>query len=328
MRPRIGAIANLASAEQAAEDFLSDDGSAVGAVLCGFFAAAGDHSGVLLSPVTVLVGGVGAGVRAFDGRAWQPGRGAKRPRGYRQHETIPDAARVAVPGGVAAAAVAHAYDGSQRLDAIVKAGVRRARRRRASARAALLERVGAVGAAALTESTFVQALLRVAGPSQGGLVTPADFATVPALDRKASRQAIGTGALLVPPWTTEPLQLAPGSEIGVGHAVCAVDVRGVFAALGFRRVERGVAIEELELKAPLAAAPVQRGHARVRPGSRLAAPAPVAIRCDALGAPIEVLAAPSAWCIDATVLQQLPLLLRRDPSSRRVAVVRSGSRDG
>ena len=60
--------------------------------------------------------------------------------------------------------VAHAYDGSQRLEAIVKAGVRRARRQRAAARAALLERVGSGGAAALTEAAReMRALLASVG---------------------------------------------------------------------------------------------------------------------------------------------------------------------
>lgn len=328
MRSRIGAIANLAGAEQAAQDFLREHGSAVGAVLSAFFAAAGEYSGVLLGPVSVLVAGVGIGVRAFDGRALQPGRGAKRPRGYRQHESIPDAARVAVPGAVAAVVVAHAYDGSQRLEAIVKAGVRRARRQRAAARAALLERVGSVGAAALTEATFVQALLRVAGPSQGGLITPADFTAVPTVDRKAIRQAIGDSMLLVPPWAAEAAQQVQGAEPGAGHAVCAVDVRGVFAALCFRRAERGVAIEELELMAPLSAAPVRRGHVRVRPGHRLPAPAAIAVRSDPARVPIEVFAEPHAWCVDTTVVRRPPLQLRRDPRSRQVEVFRSGSRNG
>ena len=72
MRLRALAISNDPIAEEAALAQLSQGGSAVGAVLAGFFAAAGGYSGVLLSPLTVLVAGIGTGGRAFDGRLRQP----------------------------------------------------------------------------------------------------------------------------------------------------------------------------------------------------------------------------------------------------------------
>src|SRR5688572_32963231 len=109
MKVRSAAIANDSVAEEAAQDFLLSGGSAVGAVLSGFFAASGAYAGVLLAPLSLLVAGVGSGARAFDGRLRQPGRGTKRPRGFKQNEAIPDAARVAVSASVAAAMVAHAY---------------------------------------------------------------------------------------------------------------------------------------------------------------------------------------------------------------------------
>ena len=65
MAIRSGAIANDRVAEEAAQELLSSGGSAVGAVLSGFFAAAGGYAGVLLGPVSVLVGGVGIGMRGF-----------------------------------------------------------------------------------------------------------------------------------------------------------------------------------------------------------------------------------------------------------------------
>ena len=115
MRARALAMSNDPIAEEAAIAQLSQGGSAVGAVLAGFFAAAGGYSGVLLSPLTILVAGIGTGGRAFDGRLRQPGLGTKRPRGFLPEEAIPSAARIAVPASVAAAAVANAYDGAKSL---------------------------------------------------------------------------------------------------------------------------------------------------------------------------------------------------------------------
>jgi hypothetical protein len=321
MTARSRALASDPVAEEAAREFLSQGGSAVGSVLSGFFAAAGAYSGVLLGPVTVLVGAVGSGVRCFDGRLRQPGLGAKRPRGVPKDEGIPEAARVAVPGAVAAALVAHAYDGSQKLGTILRAGVRQAERCGAEARARLLGRIRGLGATALTETDFARNLLRVAGPSQGGLLTPADFAAPLDVDQPAIQRTLDGATIAEPPWSATPGPLAPESDLGLGAGVCAVDVAGVFAALCYRRVRDGFAVEELDLEAPLAAVPVQRGVTRVAPGSRLPAPTPVAIRLDGAGVPVEVLVAPAADRLEAAALATAPLHLVRDARTHSVQIV-------
>ena len=56
--------------------------NAVDLVIGGVFAAAALEPSVLLGPVQVLLGGVGSGLRAIDGRTRQPGLGAPRPRGF------------------------------------------------------------------------------------------------------------------------------------------------------------------------------------------------------------------------------------------------------
>jgi len=295
----------------------------VGAVLCGYFAAVGGFAGVLLGPVSVIVAGVGAGVRVFDGRLRQPGIGRKRPRGVRAQEPVPDAARVGIPVGVAAALVAHAYDGSQKLGSVLKPGIRQAKRSGADSRAALLGRIRAVGAAALTEGEFVRALLRVAGPSQGGMLTPADFSAVPDIDQDAVTRKLGEAEVREPAWAVDEREPAAGSDLGIGYAVCAVDVRGVFAAICYRRVTDGFLIEELELEAPLGAVPVQRAVPRVSPGERLPCPAPIAVVCDATGAPVEVIAAPAARRIEPTHLEAPPLRLRRAVDERVVHAARN-----
>jgi gamma-glutamyltranspeptidase/glutathione hydrolase len=283
VRTRAHALASDALAEEAARAELAASKSAVAAVVAGFFAAAGARPGVLLAPLTLLVAGVGVGGRAFDGRLRQPGLGAKRPRGLLPGQSVSPAVRLALPTNIAALSVALAYDRVRTLTPLARIGARAAMDSGARARAALLERVGAVGPAALTEARFVTPLLHVAGAAEGGLLAQGDF--VPAADvstEAETRRSRGV-TTLVPPWAD-----APPLEGSTGHAACAVDARGVFAALCYRDIESGIAIDELELEAALAAVPVRRGEPRVRPGERLAAPAPATIRCDAALAPLEV----------------------------------------
>ena len=316
MRARALAISNDPIAEEAAQAQLGQGGSAVGAVLAGYFAAAGGYSGVLLSPLTVLVAGIGTGGRAFDGRLRQPGLGTKRPRGFLADETVPIAARVAVPAGVAAAAVANAYDGGKSLGSLVKHGILRAERAGADARAEVLARVRAVGQTALSEQAFMRPFLRLAGPSEGGLVTQSDFGSIAEIDHAASARQVAGAEFLEPPWSTnwssEPLP----KELGIGAAVCAVDVRGVFAAVAYFRPSDGLELDDLALLAPLVAVPTQRGVPRQTPGSALPAPAPIAVRCNSEGVPVEVCAEPGSSALNFDGPARLSIA--RDPSTREV----------
>ncbi len=315
------AIANDPVVEEAASDFLAANGSATGAVLCGFFAAAGAYAGVLLGPVTVLAVGVGAGARAFDGRLRQPGLGTRRPRGFKADEPVPDEARVAVPASIPATLVAHAYDGGHSLASIVKPGISRAQRAGAAARGSLLRLVRTSGAGVFTDTSFVRPLLRAAGPSQGGLLTTSDFSQVPDVDHDVAVREVSGGRLFEAPWAEEGATVDV-SELGVGCAVCAVDVRGNFAVLSYRRLVDGFLLEDLELEAPLAAVPVKRGVARVAPGAPLAAPAPIGILVDESGAIVEALAAPNAPRLGDAQIAAPPLALRRSAGSKQVEASR------
>jgi gamma-glutamyltranspeptidase/glutathione hydrolase len=309
-------MSNDPIAEEAAIAQLAQGGSAVGAVLAGFFAAAGGYSGVLLSPLTILVAGIGTGGRAFDGRLRQPGLGTKRPRGFLPEESVPNAARVAVPGAVAAAAVANAYDGAKSLGSLVKHGILRAERAGADARAEVLGRVRSAGQVALTEQSFMRPFLRLAGPSEGGLVTPADFATISDIDHAASTRHVADSDYLEPPWAETWSEQPLPAELGIGAVVCAVDVRGVFAAVAYFRPSDGLELDDLALIAPFIAVPTQRGVPRQTPGSALPAPAPIAVRCNAEGVPVEVCAEPGSRALNFEGAARLSIT--RDPVTREV----------
>jgi gamma-glutamyltranspeptidase/glutathione hydrolase len=321
VKARAGAIANDPVAEESAQDYLLSGGSATGAVLSGFFASAGAYSGVLLGPVSILVAGIGAGARSFDGRMRQPGLGTKRPRGFKTDEAIPDAARIAVPTSFVAGLVAIAYEGSQKPTSIMKNGISRAQRAGAESRAGVLKLIRSLGAGAISDTSLVRPMLRVAGLSQGGLLTPSDFGAVPDVDREAVNRKITGATWVEPPWAEEA-SAVDTSELGIGCAVIAVDVRGVFAALSYRRLNDGFLLEELELEAPLAATPVQRGVTRVAPGARLPAPTPIAVRRESDGTLIEVIAAPSAVAIGKAEASAPPLSLKRDPKTLDVTASR------
>ena len=314
MSTRARALASDPVAAEAAEDFLMTHGSAVGAVLSGFFAAAGAYAGTLWGPVSILVGGTGVGGRAFDGRLLQPGAGVKRPRGFVADEDIPPAAYAAATTAVTAALIAHAYDGGQKLASIVKPGVQRAKQSGADARAELLSRVRAQGAGALADPRFVRELVKVAGPVEGGTLSPQDFdVSSVVIDMPAREAARAEQQVLSVPWESEALEIAP--ELGRGHAILAIDVRGVAAGVCFRRVSDGFAAPALELELPLAAIPVRRGVPRTPPGTRLSAPAPMAIIVEG-GSAVEIVALPSALNLAAGAGPKLSLT--RDPESRNV----------
>lgn len=281
-------VASNETAREAAEVYLAAGGSALGAAICGFFAVSGSDAGVLFSPLSILVGGVGLGARAFDGRTRQPGLGVRRPRGLQSSDSVPQAASVAIATSVSAALVALAYDGCRSLGAVLDPGILAAKRQGAMARASLLCRIREVGAPALQEPRFVHAVLRAAGPAQGGLVTPADLAVRGALDFPAIDRQTEAGRRVEAPWA----RFADEAPRGVGAALGVVDARGQCAVLSYRQAP-GLRLEGFELELPLGAVPVRRGIRRVRPGEPLPAPAPVAITWSAQGTPM-VLAEPGA----------------------------------
>jgi hypothetical protein len=219
-------------------------------------------------------------------------------------ESVSRAARIALPTTVAALSVALAYDRVRTLTGVAKVGARAAHDAGARERARLLERVSEVGPAALGESRFVHPFLHVAGPSEGGLLAPADFTAPADISVEAVTRNARNGTIIEAPWARERA-IAP---LGSGQALCAVDARGVFAALSYRVLDEGLEIDELELTAALAGAPVRRGESRVRPGARLPTPAALTIRLDDALSPLEVRAA-------------------REPSARRaLAIVRTTGR--
>jgi hypothetical protein len=289
MRLRSVARSNDEIAEAAASEELARGTSAIDAVLAGYFAAAGAYPGVLLGPVTLLLGGTGTGNRAFDGRMRQPGKGAKRPRGTLPGEEPPRAARVGVPYSVPALAVALGYGAQASLGRLVQAGVALARERGAERRAAVLTRVGEVGALALSEPELSRALVRAFGAPNGGLVTPGDFARPEALDAPALRLELDGKARLVAPWSD-----AAGAVFVRGTTVSAIDINGLFVAAAFDCQPEAAYVEELELSVPLLAAPTLRGVPRVAPGTPLASPAPLWIDYDAAGSASELWTAPTA----------------------------------
>jgi gamma-glutamyltranspeptidase/glutathione hydrolase len=284
MRVRAAALASDPEVEEAAKRELARSNSAVAAVAAGYFVAAGLRADVLLGPLAVLVAGLGTGGRVFDGRLRQPGLGAKRPRGLLPGVEVPAGARVALPMGVAALTVALAHDPERTLTQVAKSGVAAARGAGAKDRQRVLERVASVGPAALGESAIVRPLLHLASPSQGGLLSPADFVPSGELALAASERRGRAGLTLELPWADKS-RLPTGSE-----AVVAVDSRGVFAVLGYGRVTEGLAVEALGLVASLAAVPVERGRARVRPGARLPFVAALSIDCDVSGKPYDATA--------------------------------------
>jgi gamma-glutamyltranspeptidase/glutathione hydrolase len=268
------AIGSNKGAEQAASAALDNVGSAVDAVIAGFFAHAGSEPGVLLSPVAVLVAGVGAGARAIDGRSLQPGKGAQRPRGWKSEAEVPDAARVGVPRSLGVMTLLHTSRGRTSLSQLVKPGVLIAENAGATARASLLRRFGSSGQTILRSDDFVGAIVAAAGPVVGGALTADDLESALPEDLPAKTTAIGDDTSVIGlPWD------APLGRFAPAEVILACDGRGIVVVLAYAptRVEDGVLVPELGIALGKHAHPVRRGIPRTKPGTPLDMPAPIAI---------------------------------------------------
>lgn len=260
---RIGALSTLPTIEDAAWGVLEKGGSALKAALTGFFLAAAEDPRVLWSPLVLLMGGMGTGVRVFDGRARQPGSGVKRPRGFLPGEDVPLAARAAVPAGITALAVACAYDSGTSLLSCVRPGVQAAKKLGMSGRATLLDLIASHGAGVLLSSRVKRAWLGQLGPAQGGLMGHEDLIPPTEVDQAAARLE----SCWVPPF--EALQ---GTEMGRTHdehLIVSADSQGQMIALAFRPLENHLLLEPFEVAVPLLAQPVLRGVSRLSPGTPL-----------------------------------------------------------
>ena len=309
-RARAAAIANDPEVEALAAASLVSSGSSLDAVIAGFFAAGALHSGVLMSPVMVLLAGVGEGAFAFDGRPLQPGRGTRRPRGFADPEKIPDAARVAVPTSLATVLFAHAYGRGRSLRALIEPAAALAKKKGAEKRAALLQRIAEVWAAALAEPIYRRPLLRVGSPSEGGLLTPSDLEPAELAAEPLQERTFGDDRWLVPP----SVQAEPSRS----SAIVAVDAQGVFAGLAYQTLERGVRLDELELLAPLTATPVLRGVPRVLPGARIGSGFAFGLALDQRTRPIELLFQASRSQLDDPS-DGPRISIVRDPDTRLVS---------
>jgi gamma-glutamyltranspeptidase/glutathione hydrolase len=312
VRLRALARSNDPAVEAAAAEELARGGTAIDAVLAGYFTAAGLYPGVLLGPVTLLLGGTGSGDRAFDGRVRQPGKNAKRPRGSLPGEAPPQSSRVGVPYSVPALAVALGYGAQSTLARLVAPGVAAARGLGAERRASVLARVGEVGALAFSEPEVSLALVRAFGPPSGGQVTPADFTRPEGVDCAAQRTERDGADWLVAPWAAESTEgYARGACVG------AVDVNGLLAVSSFECQPEALSLDELELSAPLIASPTLRGVTRVTPGTPLPTPAPIWMHGDA--ATQELWAAPLAAQPGTAGARRFGI--RRNTSTRTVEAV-------
>jgi hypothetical protein len=268
------AVASQECAQNAAIGALEAGGTAIDAVIAGFFAAAGASAGVLLCPVQVLVAGPGVGPRAFDGRSRQPGHGLPRPRGVVEGQAVPPAALVAVPASLAALSLAHAYDGVIPIAKLVAPGIAEAKSRGKRARDLALARVAASGAAAIRDRRIAGALLAVGGRAQGGLLSEEDLVQVrpsSAAPRRIDLGDDGAHAALVSPWSE------PEGSCRTQEVVAAGDSRGVLAVLAYAPDEDGVDLPDVELRAPRDAVIVRRGVPRLRSGEPIGCPAPMLI---------------------------------------------------
>lgn len=282
--PTKSAIAATAPvARAAAETMRKANGSAVDAALAGFFADAGAREGVLLAPMCALVVGVGAGARALDCRARQPGLSAERPRGTTSEDEPPLAARVSAPLTPFGAIMLHNARGRASLSELVAFGRDAANAAGERRRAALLDDIGAMKAAVCSSEPYVEALLAVGGRAAGGALSRTDVTAAPTIIDLVHRSS-GDARVYEVPWAREPARpsgssLAEGAASPIVEIIAAADPWGLTVALAYEVFPpQGLAaLPGLQIAAPLVAHPVQRGVPRLAPGTPMWMRAPIAI---------------------------------------------------
>lgn len=326
MRQGFAVDGSLEVACEASVEVLRAGGTALEAATAGYFAAAMEREGVLLSPASLLLGKSAPTLRAFDGRLRQPGIRGRRPRGFLAGEDIPDAARVAAPRAPQVLLVALAHQPPLRLDKVFLPALELAKRIHRPQRKQILLRAREIGARAFEEASFCHALVASAGPSNGGLLTLGDFelghegvgvAPVPAVGDPAARSGLSKArraelSWYMAPWSNSAPERPIGGAGGEGaefepHCLMVGDASGGFVCIEFARALRGLSIPELDDLAPLTATPVLRGVRRVSPGIPIHFGTNAAIGCDARTLTVSV------SC--RVVREQFELV--RDPSSKR-----------
>lgn len=283
--PRSAIRSTHPQAQEAADDVLRAGGNALGAAITGFFAAAGAEAGVLFSPVSLLVGGLGMGTFAYDGRARQPGRGAKRPRGFVSSSDVPQAARAAVPAGLSALAVACAFHPGTSLLSCSRAGVSVAKALSKRSRAELIDRTAGLGARALFEPALKRELLARFGVVERGSLTVEDLNAPEDLQLPAERHTPNAGHRAALPWQSNQ---PPSGDAGTPHALVVVDSRGLCVALHFWNLPQTLYLETFEVAFPALAVPVMRGIPRVMPGQVLPSPGAPWLELSRSGLPLGV----------------------------------------
>ncbi len=277
MRTRVLAVSSDIDVAEAATSVLTK-GNAVDAVVAGVFAAAALNPAVLLGPVQVLVGGAGAGLRAFDGRGRQPGFGIPRPRGFKADETIAPASRVAVPALPAALAAALASFGRSTFVQVLAPAIERARV--STERLKFLKRLAQHGPSVLAEHAVASELVAAAGRIAGGLLTEEDLSRVRPIAAPCAVHVLGDRRFGTTPWGATAVRDASDAAAvsgNVSQIIAVSDANGLVAIACYEAPGEGVAVPELGLVAPFGAAPVLRGEARVPPGDPRPAAAPIAM---------------------------------------------------
>lgn len=273
---RFAVLANDPDAFEVADKTLHAGGSALTAALTGFFFAAGKDPAILFSPLSILVGGVGAGVFAYDGRTRQPGLGGKRPRGFVADAEVSDAARASVPASVVAAAIAVAFHPGTTLLPCVRAGVVSAKSHGALGRVQLLEKVASLGATVLSDPPIRKAFLTQFGPLEQGLISSQDLSSPEGINLPA--QQVEGGWQL--PWNRN-LEV---QDQGSVQAIVAADARGLLVALCYGGATAGLTLSPYQVTIPSNAMPVMRGVPRLAPGTPLQVSHDLRLKQDARGA--------------------------------------------
>ncbi len=311
-------------------------GTAVDGLCAGILALAATHPSVLLGAGTILLGGMGEGQLAIDGRARQPGLGAQRPRGFTDGQPIPDGARVAAPTLPSAIVLAHAGRGERTLTHLSRIALASASQSASvpANRGESIRAFGREGSNFLRGGGIRSALLAATARSRGGMLTEGDLDGAHGEVVAARTMERGKRSFSIAPWCV----LDGGLDGGLGadapseplSVIVVADARGALAIAVVLVPALGISLDETGLIAPLLASPVMRGVTREAPASIIAVPAPIATAKGLAvgvtgGSPAAFAALLGALGDDSVLLEDACKAARPSPGGRVVGVFVDGS---
>jgi hypothetical protein len=261
-------FATRGEARDAAEAVLKEGGSALDAVIAGYFASCGATSWAVFAPIIVGFGGSGDGIKFIDGRVRQAGKSSEKPLRYKSLQQTPPLARLAVPCGLQAISIAFALEGTAKRSALMEFGLKHAKQAQCPHRLQFLKEVKSTAHLAMQSRKLWDEIHERARRVDGGLFSEEDLDTSSPEVISSPTKFLEQKCWVTPsPWMET--EIPEGAEPSQRHLVMAGDFRGQVAVLQYDEPKEVYPLYGGDLELPVMGIPNIKGVPRFKPGTTI-----------------------------------------------------------